>query len=83
MNTSTAELKAYLHKLIVETDDEQILSKVQAFFTTLKTENVDWWDTISEKEKELIQSGLQQLEAGEGIPHNMVREKATKLLVKK
>ncbi len=34
MNTNTAQLKAFLHKLIVETEDEQILSKVEAFFTT-------------------------------------------------
>ncbi|MBN2611966.1 MAG: hypothetical protein JXB00_10455 [Bacteroidales bacterium] len=52
MNASTAEIKKYLHKLIVETNDESILSKVQAYFTTLKDKNVDWWDTISDQEKE-------------------------------
>src|SRR5690554_6522275 len=52
MNTNTAEIKNYLHKLIVETDDEGILSKVQAYFTTLQRKNIDWWDTISDQEKE-------------------------------
>lgn len=47
MNITTAEIKNYLHKLIVETDDENVLNKVQAFFFKLKGENVDWWDTIS------------------------------------
>jgi hypothetical protein len=42
MNASTAEIKNYLHKLIVETDDESILSKVQDYFTSLKSNNVDW-----------------------------------------
>ena len=37
--------KNYLHKLIVETDDESILSKVQAYFNTLKGKNIDWRDT--------------------------------------
>ncbi len=80
---STAELKNYLHKLIVETDDESILSKVQAYFTTLKSENVDWWDTISDKEKETINIGLQQLENGEGISHEEVKRKADELLGRK
>jgi hypothetical protein len=80
MNTSTAEIKNYLHKLIVETDDINILSKVQAYFTTLKSKNVDWGDTISEQEKDAINIGLKQLENGEGIPHQEVKRKVDKLL---
>lgn len=80
MKASTAEMKNYLHKLIVETDDENILNKVQAYFTTLKSKNIDWWDTISDQEKEDINIGLQQLENGEGIPHEEVKRKADKLL---
>lgn len=83
MKSSTAEIKNYLHKLIVETDDEIILSKVQAYFTTLKSKNVDWWDTISDQEKEAINMGLQQLENGEGIPHEEVKRKADELLGRK
>jgi len=80
MNASKAEIKNYLHKLIVETDDENILSKVQAYFTTLKGKNMDLWDTISSQEKEAINTGLQQLENGEGVPHEEVKRKADKLL---
>lgn len=80
MNANTAEIKNYLHKLIVETDDENILSKVQAYFTTLKSKDVDWWDTISDQEKEAIDLGLQQLENGEGIAHEEVKRKVDKLL---
>ncbi len=80
MNITTAEIKNYLHKLIVETDDENVLNKVRAYFLTLKGENVDWWDTISSQEKEIINIGLQQLENGEGIPHEKVKRKADKLL---
>lgn len=83
MNTSKAEIKNHLHKLIVETDDESILSKVQAYFTTLKSKNVDWWDTISDQEKEAINIGMQQLENGEGIPHEEVKRKMDKLLGRK
>ena len=34
---NTAEIKNDLHKLIVETDDINILSKIQAYFNTLKS----------------------------------------------
>jgi hypothetical protein len=80
MNSSTSEIKNYLHKLIVETDDISILSKVQPYFTTLKSKNVDWWDTISDQEKEAINIGLKQLKDGEGIPNQEVKRKVDKLL---
>ena len=83
MKASTAEIKNYLHKLIVETDDESILSKVQAYFNTLKGENIDWWDTISDKEKDAVNIGMRQLENDEGIPHEEVRKKADKILGRK
>lgn len=83
MNASTAEIKNYLHKLIVETDDESILTQVQAYFTNLKSKNADWWDTLSDQEKQTIHIGLKQLENGEGIPHQEVKRKADKLLGRK
>ena len=83
MKTSKAEIKNKLYKLITETDDESILSRVQAYFTTLKGKKVDWWDTISDQEKEVTNIGLQQLENGEGIPHEEVKRKVDKLLGRK
>ena len=83
MNASAAEIKNNLHKLIAETDDEDILSKVQVYFTTLKSKDIDWWDIISDPEKEAIDTGLQQLERGEGIPYEEVKRKVDKLLGRK
>lgn len=80
---STAELKNHLHKLIVETDDESILTQVQAYFTNLKNKNTDWFDTLSDKEKHAINIGLKQIENGEGIPHKEVKRKVDKLLGRK
>ena len=40
----------------------------------------DWWNTISKKEKLLIEKGLKQLKNGEGIPHSSIRKKIRKLL---
>lgn len=83
MKSNTAEMKNYLHKLIVETDDESFLSKVQTYFLTLKNKNEDWWDTISDQAKESINLGLKQLKNGEGIPHEEVKSKVDKLLGRK
>jgi hypothetical protein len=83
MNVNTAEIKNSLHRLIVETDDEFVLNKVQAYFATLTSQSLDWWDTISDQEKESINIGLRQFKNGEGIPHADVKQKVDKLLGRK
>jgi len=82
MKTNTAILKNNLHKLIVETDDESVLSKVQAYFDTLRNSQNDWWETLSEPETEYINKGLAQLDNGERIPNDEVKRKVDKLLSK-
>ncbi|MFW6043742.1 MAG: hypothetical protein ACOCPW_05245 [Marinilabiliaceae bacterium] len=84
MKTSTAKIKNHLHKLIVETDDESILHKVDVYFKSLKSsQDEDWWVAISEQEKTNIKTGLQQLKDGKKIPHEDVKLKADKLLGRK
>ena len=61
---STAELKSTLHKLFVETDDVNILSKIKEVFYALKSDQVDWADLISDNEKKMIDAGL--TDANEG-----------------
>jgi hypothetical protein len=80
MNTRTDQIKSHLRELIIDTNDESILSKVEAYFTTLKGKNTDWWETITPTEKEDIKTGLQQLDNGEGIPYNTVKDKVDQLL---
>ena len=80
MNSNTAEIKNHLLKLISETEDESILGKVQAYFTTLQTKNIDWWELTSVQEKEAIYESMQQLKNGKGIPHKEVKQKVDKLL---
>ena len=52
------------------------------YFLQLKAKDVDWWDLISNEQKESIQKGIEQLEKGEGIAHQKVRQKVNKLLEK-
>jgi len=77
---NTAELKSTLHKLIIETDDTSILDKVQAYFTMLKTKNVDWWEMLSDTDKSNIETGIKQMNEGKGISHEKVQKKVNNLL---
>jgi hypothetical protein len=79
---NTAELKSELHRLIVETNDINVLFDIRQYFLQLKAKDVDWWDLISTEQKESIQKGSEQLEKGEGIAHQKVRQKVNKLLEK-
>ncbi|NUO00341.1 MAG: hypothetical protein HUU01_06955 [Saprospiraceae bacterium] len=51
--TSSAILKNELHRLVVETDNPQVLRQVKSIFEILlhSGEEEDWWDSLSEKEK--------------------------------
>ena len=81
---NTAELKNYLHQLVVETNDENILTKVKEYFTSLSRGNeLDWWDKISETQKFEIEVGVTQLKNGQGISDPEVRNKVDVLLKRK
>ena len=79
---STAKLKSNLHRLIVETDDKDILSQVEAFFQAL-IQGQDWWDVISDEERRMIELGKRQIDNGQGISHEQVKAQVRKLFDKK
>ena len=66
--------------MIVETNDINILSKIKAYFQQLKDHDQDWWDTLSDCDKQLINKGVEQLNEEKGIYHNDVKGKVNKLL---
>lgn len=78
---TTSDLKINLLKLIVETEDREVLQEIADHFHVLVNKG-DWWKEISEKEKVLVETGLQQLDKGEGIPYESVKAKARALLNK-
>lgn len=79
---STAELKNQLHKLIVETDDIDALTKIRAFINKLKKNDSDWWDELDESTKEEIQIGIDQADNGEFIEHDEATKRLDKLFKK-
>ncbi|MFN0036687.1 MAG: hypothetical protein ACKVUS_16595 [Saprospiraceae bacterium] len=74
-----SDLKVSLLKLVVETEDREVLEEMAAYFHALLNKG-DWWEEISEKEKEAIRTGLRQLDNGEGIPYESFRNRARQVL---
>ena len=64
-------LQTDLIKWFSERKDMETLKKVDQI-----KQGHDWWNTISDQEKEAIREGLNQLDNGEGIPHEQVMKEA-------
>jgi predicted transcriptional regulator len=71
---NTLELKNDLLRLLVETDDTQLLEKVRRYFKLLKHEPVS--DAILEaQELAMVEVGLAQIEKGQVMTHEEARKK--------
>ena len=68
MNLQSKKLE--LVQLILNTEKPAILAKVEAVLK--KEKRTDWWDDISQAEKESIEKGLAEADKGELIPHEEV-----------
>lgn len=78
---SVIELKNDLHRMVVETNDPDILAQIAALFASLRGEE-DWWDFLSDEEKQKIELGVADIETGRTIPYTKVKEKIKGVLNK-
>ena len=76
---SVAEIKNNLHRMVVETDDPEILAQIAALFASLLGEQ-DWWDLLSNEEKKKIELGEEDSEAGRSAPYSQVKERVKDIL---
>lgn len=83
MKASSSEIKTHLLQMISETEDEKILNKIQAYLTTLRSKEVDWWELTTVHEKESIYKSLKMLDEGKGISHLEVKKKTDKFFGRK
>ena len=60
MNIETTKLE--LMHLLLQTQKESILNRLKSVF---EEEQVDWWNEMSEMEKEEIETGLSQADKGQ------------------
>jgi predicted transcriptional regulator len=69
MNLETRKIN--LINWISSLQEADIIDKMEA----IQKENADWWDTISNEDKQAIEEGLEQLDKGEFLTRSQVRAK--------
>lgn len=79
---NTLELKNDLLRLLVETDDTQLLEKVRRYFKLLKHEPVSE-AVLEAQELAMVEVGLTQIENGQVMTHEEARKRIEARLYKK
>lgn len=74
MNAGIELRKKNLQNWLSGLNDESIIFRLELF----KRENVDWWNIISEEEKDAIDDGISQLDKGEYISNPEMRAEIKK-----
>lgn len=66
---SALELKNDIFQILINTNDSNLLAEVKEAVVSIVQgkEQSDWWDTISDKEKQSIERGIKDIEAGRVI----------------
>jgi hypothetical protein len=68
--------KISLAKMILETDNPTILESVRKVFAKAKTQ--DFWDTLSENQKQEIDQGLAEIVSEDTVEYETVMKKHRK-----
>jgi predicted transcriptional regulator len=71
MNIQAEKLE--LLQLILNTDNPSVLNAIKRIFQ--KTADTDFWNALSEEQKEEIYQGLAEIENGEVVSYNEFIEK--------
>jgi len=66
--------KIDLIQWLLQLTDENVITKIKQ----LRNEDTDWWDSLSAEEARAIREGLEELDKGEGVPHDQVVVEARK-----
>jgi predicted transcriptional regulator len=72
------EIKDKLHRMVLETDDVDVLEQIALLFSALRDEK-SLWDTIGEAEKNQIKRGLEDLDTGRTKSNEEIRIKVREL----
>lgn len=64
--------KLELMKLLLNTQKEQVLQRVKEIFE--QEEDIDFWDELNAEDQAAIDEGIAQLDNGQYVSHNAVRE---------
>jgi len=73
------EIKDKLHRMVLETDDVDVLEQIALLFSALRDEKSQW-DSIGEAEKAQIKRGMEDLHAGRTKSNEEVRANVREIL---
>lgn len=71
----TADIKNELHKLIDNCDNELLLSEAKALLES-GPEVKDWWDELTEEDKNLVMESEEEYENGNFITHTELMQQS-------
>jgi len=74
-------LKREISALIESISDIEVLQALITLLSHKVSKESDWWNTISEEERNEIKQGLEEALNGEVIPHDEMLKKYRKWLV--
>jgi predicted transcriptional regulator len=74
------ELRSDLHNMIDKIADSDVLNAVKTLLSQRTASQIDWWDVISDEEREEIEHGLAEADRGDVISHKEVMAKYKKWL---
>lgn len=72
---TATDIKNDLHRLVVETDDLDILQTIQQVFTAMKRQQPDWWTLLSDSQQRLVKTSLEQAEENNLTPSVQVHDR--------
>lgn len=72
---SSAEMRKKTKKMLDEADDHMV-KMVYAILEADKED--DWWDDLPKEVQDSIDKAIAELDAGKGIPHDVVMKKYKK-----
>ncbi len=64
--------------MAVSTEDREILEQIAALFASLRADE-NWADNLSDRESQLMENGLEDLENGRVVSDDAVRQKVQNL----
>ena len=77
---STRAEKMDIIQWVVGLNDKAILQQLKKLKEESASNQHDWWETLSEAERQSIERGLEDSEKGRTTPHSEVRKKYEKWL---
>jgi predicted transcriptional regulator len=75
---SIAELKENIHKKVDEINDEEVLES----YLQMMNSDIDFWDELTEQQKQNVLEAKKQCENGETISHEDALKEISKWIIK-